>query len=211
MPRNDGAIIFYDLYGFCIASHIEKEIQVKNGLLLLGKFLAKGVFLVVLFFAVTTMMIHIISVIDTRYAKRGNTLHPYFRVAVFDASDGTFKLAFLPEAKECSKNGACYLIPEKDHGRVDGENGKYSAYELLEKNETRVILQTISNDDENTFWYIYSVDNNNGIVPVKTKMLYFGYVFPAMGMALLFVGLFGVYGFALLAKLFNLRKRVEGE
>jgi hypothetical protein len=177
----------------------------RNGFLLFGK----GMLLVILFFAMTKISVDIISIMDTRHAEKGDILHPYFRVVIFDASDESFALVSLSEAAECSNNGNCYLIPTKRYGKIETGEINYSAYDLLEKTETRAVIQTTSNDEDNTFWYTYTIDNNNIITPIKTKMLYFGYMFPAIGIAVVLTLLFSRFGFALLANLPSLKERIR--
>jgi hypothetical protein len=169
----------------------------KNALRLLGK----GIFQVILFVAVFWLSIHAISIIDARYAEKGDALHPNFRVAIFNASDGSFRLASPSKAAECGNNGDCSLMPTQKHGWVKTGEFSHAAYEVLEKNQTYSIIQTTSGDDDNTLWYTYSIDSNNTVTPIKTKMFYFGYMGAAMIMTVIFVLLFNRFGFALLAKL----------
>ncbi|MDR2128361.1 MAG: hypothetical protein LBP52_04770 [Burkholderiaceae bacterium] len=172
-------------------------------LLALGKIALK----LFLFFVAVWVFMRIISIMDTRHMENGDKPHPGYMVAIFNVSDDSFSLGSLSQAAECSSRGDCYLIPRQKHGEV--EIGEYSnlAYDLLEKTEHRSLIQTTVSDGDNTYWYTYSIDNNNVIAPIKTKMMHYAYMMLAIGMAIVCFLLFDRFGPALMAKLFGLLKR----
>jgi hypothetical protein len=153
--------------------------------------------LLVLFIPAWIASIHIVSIIDTDHIKKGEQppRSGLFRVALFNTSDDSFVLVSFKEAGECSHKGSCYLLPGKEHGRVETGEFGYWAYDVVEKTETHLVIQTTANDDDNTIWSTYSTDDNNAITPMKMKMFYFGYMFPAAGMALIFIVLIYISSF----------------
>ncbi|MDR3056253.1 MAG: hypothetical protein LBU53_12775 [Zoogloeaceae bacterium] len=149
--------------------------------------------LFILFCAAFYVSVDRVSILDTRYAEKGDELHPLFVVALFKKTDDSFTLVSLSEVAKYKNMEDYYLIPKKEHERVNGRlESDYLAYDVLEKTENYSIIQTTNADDDNTVWSTYSIDSNHVITPVKTKMRYFGYMGVAMLMA---------FGFTLLVKL----------
>lgn len=90
--------------------------------------------LFILFFAAAYASINIISMLDARYAEKGDELHLRFAIAIFSPADDSFTLVPRSQAEKCSNPGECYLIPKKEHARVNGQlESDYLAYEVLER------------------------------------------------------------------------------
>ena len=139
------------------------------------------------FFIALFVSTKVISLIDTRYVEKGESLHPGFMVAVFNQPGGSFSLFTLSKINRTQNDNNYHFLPGQQHDSYETPEGVTSSYDVIEANDNEQIIQTMHKDDDNTVWSTYSVNQNNVISPIKSRMLYFGYVFTSIPIAFVFI------------------------
>lgn len=143
---------------------------------------------------------HYFSWSDSRDVLKGDQLHPlaYF---VFEDPSNTDKFNYslfkdLPQANVSTSSHSFEMSPDTD----SISSGKHNSisYEVISKNASGQVIQTIFNDDDKTVWTTYKATSKD-IVPIESKMMYFGYLFNAVPYVFIFV-LLNYFGGRLIKK-----------
>lgn len=131
----------------------------------------------------------VMSKMDAREIQKGDALHPLFKVVV---RDGTAKdlneiealMAHLKEAGDNIKTGTptepnLFLLPEPS-GRFESESSLFT-YSVLEDTGDEQLIELIEEykDGDNTIWSRYKA-RRASIIPMSSRMYYFGYMFMAI-------------------------------
>ncbi len=143
---------------------------------------------------------HLLSWSDARDVQKGQQLHPlaYF-VYETPSNNNTFKYAQfndLQQIKASSSSNSFVMKPDNDSIK----SGKYNSisYQVISTKNSEQTIEVALNDDDKTVWSTYRA-TSTGIVPMSSKMMYFGYLFKAFPFALMFA-LLHYYGGRLIRK-----------
>ena len=122
--------------------------------------------------------------VDARHASDGDTMHRLFSVIVpTPREDGSFVVLALEDVLERPEEYAPYLMPNP-YGESEDRDSLYS-YKVIERSADWQIIEVVEayRDGDNTIWSRYRA-TADGIEPISSRMMYFGYAFAALPYAL---------------------------
>ena len=141
----------------------------------------------------------LIAEIDSRDVSKGDSVHSRFSIVSESRGSGeAFVVTSLYDLRRYqelfpsdSTDSTSYLM-SKPGGEKSDDTSDYS-YKVLEETASGQIIEVVEtyHDGDNTIWSRYKA-NGSAVIPVSSKMFYFGYMFAAFPYALGFS--FIIYG-----------------
>jgi hypothetical protein len=137
--------------------------------------------------------IFVIARLDAREVARGDQVHPAFLIVVEPGEKGqpfrSVPLSGLPRIRE---SGAYSFLMSKPSGRIDVNDYTHLSYRVLENQGSAQIIEVEDDNDDRTVWSRYRATHTD-VIPLASRMLYFGYMFGALPFAFgVALGLYGV-------------------
>jgi len=145
----------------------------------------------------------IVAKLDERVVARGDEIHPLFSVAAEPGEEGKpfIVLGQHALARYQKSAGAGKAEPSLSFrlsaptGSMkvgDDGSGATFSYRVLEDNGQEQLIELVAaaGDGDNTVWSRYRATTST-VVPVSSRMFYFGYMFSALFNA--FIGAWGIY------------------
>ena len=135
----------------------------------------------------------IIAHLDEREVARGEQVHPGFLIVVEPGEKGqpfrSVRLSDLPRFRE---SGEAYsFLMSKPSGRINVNDYTHLSYRVLESQGSTQVIEVEDKDDDNTAWFRYRATHAD-VMPLASRMFYFGYMFGALPFA--FGTALGLYG-----------------
>jgi hypothetical protein len=140
-----------------------------------------------------TAGIFVIAHLDAREVARGDQVHPGFLIVVEPGEKGqpfrSVRLSDLPRFRE--SGGAYSLLMSKPSGRIDINDYTHLSYRVIENQGSAQVIEVEDKDDDRTVWSRYRATHAD-VMPLSSRMFYFGYMFGALpfafGIALVLYG-----------------------
>ncbi len=137
--------------------------------------------------------IFVIAHLDAREVARGDQVHPGFLFVVEPGENGqpfrSVRLSDLPRLRE--SGGVYSFLMSKPSGRIDINDYTHLSYRVLENQGSAQVIEVEDKDDDNTFCCRYRATHAD-VIPLASRMFYFGYMFGALPFA--FGTALGLYG-----------------
>ena len=137
--------------------------------------------------------IFVIAHLDAREVARGDQVHSVFSIVVEPGKNGqpfqSVRLSDLPRIRE--SGGAYSFLMSKPSGRIDINDHPHLSYRVLENQGSAQVIEVEDKDDDNTVWSRYRATHAD-VIPLASRMFYFGYMFGALPFA--FGTALGLYG-----------------
>ena len=139
----------------------------------------------------------LIAKLDAREVARGDQVHPGFLVVVVPGEKGqpfrSVPLSDLPRYEQFIESGGAYsFLMSKPSGRIDINDHTHLSYRVLENQGSAQVIEVEDKDDDNTVWSRYRATHAD-VMPLSSRMFYFGYMFGALPFAFgIALGLYGV-------------------
>ncbi len=142
----------------------------------------------------------IVAKLDERDVEQGDTVHSLFKIAAEPGEDGkSFRVlrmdqvqSSLAEGEKASTEAPLRFRMSSPAGAIDFARSTFT-YRVLEDSGQAQLIELVERykDGDNTIWSRYRATNTM-VMPVSSRMFYFGYMFTALpyavGMALLLYG-----------------------
>ena len=136
----------------------------------------------------TMVGIPIVSWIDSRIVEKGDKVHSLFSVVAETKKDRErIRILSLSQIEEVQNSlEPVSFLMSKQEGNFITDRSEYT-YEVLEEKDDQQIIEVIEkySDGDNTIWSNYRATENN-IFPIKSRMFYFGYMFNAIFIGIVF-------------------------
>jgi len=131
-----------------------------------------------------TAGIFVIAHLDAREVARGDQVHPGFLIVVEPGEKGqpfrSVRLSDLPRFRE--SGGAYSLLMSKPSGRIDINDYTHLSYRVIENQGSAQVIEVEDKDDDRTVWSRYRATHTE-VMPLASRMFYFGYMFGALPFA----------------------------
>lgn len=130
------------------------------------------------------------SELDARDATRGDPVHSQFSIVSESRYDGepflVTRLSSLRRHEESAPPGSptsSYLMSQPSGHRSD-DSAEYS-YIVLEETASEQVIEVVESyhDGDNTIWSRYKATRST-VIPISSRMFYFGYMFSALPFAI---------------------------
>ncbi len=142
----------------------------------------------------------LVAKLDARDVEKGDSVHPLFSFVVESGeNDKPFlaaRVSQLPDIKQrmahSGVSGPDSFLMSKSNGFITSNNSRIS-YQVIEETNSGQIIEVIEShhDGDNTIWSRYRAAQTT-IIPISSRMFYFGYMFKAFPYAFGFA--LSVYG-----------------
>ena len=121
----------------------------------------------------------IIAKLDEREASKGEEMHSLFSVIIEPGKNGRlFRPIGLSELTEFENNTS--FLMSRPTGSEDYEDSNFS-YQVIKDTGQEQVIEVVEryHDGDNTIWSRYKATQTS-VMPLSSKMLYFGYMFSAV-------------------------------
>jgi hypothetical protein len=137
--------------------------------------------------------IFVIARLDEREVARGDQVHLGFSILVEPGEKGQpFRKVSLFDLPWFRESGGTYsLLMSKPSGRIDVNDYTHLSYRVLENQGSAQVIEVEDDDDDRTVWSRYRATHAD-VMPLSSRMFYFGYMFGALPFA--FGTALGLYG-----------------
>ncbi len=136
--------------------------------------------------------IFVIAHLDAREVARGDQVHPVFSIVVEPGKNGQpFQKVSLSDLPWYRESGAYSFLMSKPSGRIDINDHTHLSYRVLENQGSAQVIEVEDRDSDNTVWSRYRATHAD-VIPLASRMFYFGYMFGALPFA--FGTALGLYG-----------------
>jgi hypothetical protein len=137
--------------------------------------------------------IFVIARLDAREVARGDQVHPGFFIVVEPGEKGQpFRSVRLSDLHRFRESGGAYsFLMSKPSGRIDINDHTHLSYRVLENQGSAQIIEVKDDHNDKTVWSRYRATHTD-VMPLSSRMLYFGYMFGALPFA--FCTALGLYG-----------------
>jgi len=129
--------------------------------------------------------IHAIAHLDTREVARGDQVHPAFSIVAEPGEKGQpFRSVSLSDFPRFRENSVAYsLLMSKPSGRIDVNDYTHLSYRVLDDQGSAQVIEVKDENDDRTVWSRYRATRAD-IMPLSSRMFYFGYMFSALPCAI---------------------------
>jgi hypothetical protein len=137
--------------------------------------------------------IFVIARLDAREVARGDQVHLGFSIVLEPGEKGEpFRLVRLSDLPRIRESGGTYsFLMSKPSGRININDHTHLSYRVLENQGSAQVIEVVDNDDDRTVWSRYRATHAD-VMPLSSRMFYFGYMFGALPFA--FGTALGLYG-----------------
>ena len=127
--------------------------------------------------------IFVIAHLDAREVARGDQVHPGFLIVVEPGEKGQpFRSVPLSDLPWYRESGAYSFLMSKPSGRIDVNDYTHLSYRVLENQGSAQIIEVEDDHNDRTVWSRYRATHTD-VMPLSSRMLYFGYMFGALPFA----------------------------
>lgn len=144
----------------------------------------------------TLVGIPIVAWMDSRNVESGDNVHSLFSVVAETKKDREqIRVLNLSQVEEVqnSLEPVSFIMSEQTGNFTIGRS-KYT-YKVLEEKDNQQMIEVVEKylDGDNTIWSNYRATENT-VFPIKSRMFYFGYMFNAFFMGLVFCIVVYIFG-----------------
>ena len=136
--------------------------------------------------------VRIVEALDARDVARGDQVHPITLVAEPGSNGQAFRVVRLYEVPKIREKGEAHFLMSRPSGRIDVSQNTFVSYRVLLDLGSEQVIEVQDQNDDRTIWGTYRAARTD-VTPMKSRMVYFGYIFTtfpyAFGTALALYGI----------------------